>query len=299
MGGPYSLREQLETIGQQKVLLEWQLEEANRTQIALEQQLVEERTRGAESREKLALLAARIEQLENDRERTPPQCVGLGGSGAAVVDGRELYSELEAQRRELEDLRWQVQAAARLPQTPCTVAEATTRDSAGPKSATGSLRAENEQLRMDLQESREMLARYTEELAAMVPGVQQILADSQRQAGKMASMSRVSSTAALPSATTACGTGGRPAPPRRVLSPQQGRSGGGGGSRGAPPLVTQQVCGGSTCSAHRVRSPTSATCSAQAVGGRTAFGTTRNGAVCRQIVPRTSLRGGAGSGGTA
>lgn len=140
VGAPFSLREQLESMGQQKVLLEWQVEEATRNQQALELTLSEERMRSAADREKLSMLVARIEQLEHGG--------GARGASAAVAAAPEPEQHTQPGVRQ------------------------------GSPSPDTKLRHENERLRRDLELSREMLARYTEELSCIMPGVQRMLAEA-------------------------------------------------------------------------------------------------------------------------
>ncbi|CAJ1427410.1 unnamed protein product, partial [Effrenium voratum] len=132
----------------QKALLEQQIEEAQRSKVTLQRMLNEERTRGAADRAKLAALGARIEQLE--RGQQPPRL---------FEENQTLHTALEAQSQQIEILRQQVQLL---------------RDGhvAEPEPQ---LREENLRLRRDLEQSRAMLSRYTEELAAIMPGMQKVL----------------------------------------------------------------------------------------------------------------------------
>lgn len=132
---------------QQKVALELQIDEANRSRVALERLLTEERSRGAADRARLAALGARIEQLEQSR-----------GTGPRVVqENRTLHTELEAQSQQIEVLRQQVQLL---------------RDG---HMAEPQLKEENLRLRRDLEHSRAMLSRYTDELATIMPGMQKVI----------------------------------------------------------------------------------------------------------------------------
>lgn len=127
--------------------LELQIDEANRSRVALERLLTEERSRGAADRARLAALGARIEQLEQSR-----------GTGPRVVqENRTLHTELEAQSQQIEVLRQQVQLL---------------RDG---HMAEPQLKEENLRLRRDLEHSRAMLSRYTDELATIMPGMQKVI----------------------------------------------------------------------------------------------------------------------------
>mmetsp|Transcript_103141 Transcript_103141/g.183269 ORF Transcript_103141/g.183269 Transcript_103141/m.183269 type:complete len:507 (+) Transcript_103141:53-1573(+) len=144
-------REQFEAIEQHKAYLEWQVHEGDQTQMALEQMLHEERIRGASDRAKLLALGERIEQLEHTR-----------GAARVAEENRCLHTEMEAQSRQLEMLRQQVE-----------MMRGGGQDAA--PSAEPELREENLRLRRDLEQSREMLSRYTEELACIMPGMQKVL----------------------------------------------------------------------------------------------------------------------------
>ncbi|CAE7039637.1 unnamed protein product [Symbiodinium natans] len=133
---------------QHKVALEMQIEEANRSRLSLERMLTEERSRGAADRAKLAALGARIEQLEQSRGQTGPR---------VLQENRTLHTELEAQSQQIEVLRQQVQLL---------------RDG---HMAEPQLQEENLRLRRDLEHSRAMLSRYTDELATIMPGMQKVI----------------------------------------------------------------------------------------------------------------------------
>lgn len=158
IGGAYSLREQVENLGQQKVLLEWQVEEAARAQAQLEAALSDERSRvvalevaGAADRENIAALAARLDAFENS-----------GGSNSRAA----LDMNPSTQSRFCDDSQ-AAQQGARACIPSGSVADPS-------DSAAGD---ENSRLRRELQQSREMLAKYTEELACIMPGMQRLLQD--------------------------------------------------------------------------------------------------------------------------
>jgi len=160
VGGAFSLREQLDAMGQQKVRLEWQVEEAARTQAVLERALSEERSRRAADREKLLVLGSRMELLE--RSRAANRCPS--------EDNRLLRSEMEAQRMQLQELQQQIKLMriqgnrGLSPSVSCT-------------SVPEHVQEENARLRHDLQQSRDMLSKYTGELASIMPGMQRLLLD--------------------------------------------------------------------------------------------------------------------------
>jgi len=135
---------------EQKAVLESQITEATRSQMLLQRMLDEERTRGAADRAKLAALGSRIEQLERSRQSGPK----------LFEENQTLYTELEAQSQQIEILRQQVQLLR-----------------GSDKEAIDSepLREENLRIRRDLELSRAMLSRYTEELASIMPGMQKVL----------------------------------------------------------------------------------------------------------------------------
>lgn len=230
VGGPYNLRQQLEVMGQQKVVLEWQLAEANKAQKALEAALGEERARGAVDREQMASLATRLDQLE--RSRAPIQ-VGMRGSEAAAAEGpskvaSDFQGQLEAQRSDLQELRryfQEQQLRQLLPEhlrfsdsvlPPSLLSESTPVQQQACKlaalefashtshcfhSATAGMSAAPSQpmplvqrqvsslsldaaagddqarVRQELQDSRQMLARYTAELASIMPGIHRMLGE--------------------------------------------------------------------------------------------------------------------------
>lgn len=228
VGGPHNLRQQLEVMGKQKVVLEWQLAEASKAQKALEAALAEERLRGAVDREQLASLATRLEQLE--RSRAPIQ-VGVPQFEAAAAGGlskvaTDFQGQLDAQRSALQELRVYFQeqqlrqllpehlcfpgsvlppsllsASSPVQQQACQLAasefagqsfqcfhSATAGVSAAPpqpmtlgqrqmlSSPLGAAAGDDQaKVRQELQDGRQMLARYTAELARVMPGLQCML----------------------------------------------------------------------------------------------------------------------------
>eukprot|EP00931_Biecheleriopsis_adriatica_P088287 TRINITY_DN62646_c0_g1_i1.p1 TRINITY_DN62646_c0_g1~~TRINITY_DN62646_c0_g1_i1.p1 ORF type:complete len:578 (+),score=87.57 TRINITY_DN62646_c0_g1_i1:31-1764(+) len=155
--------ETVEALEKQKAFLEWQVDEASRSQMALERMLNEERSRGAADRAKLAALGARIEQLEQTRSLPAPHLAEVQGSPA-------MHSELEAQSRQIEILQQQVERLR--PQDPSLYAQDMDSRVA---SQHHELREENLHLRRDLEQSREMLSRYIAEMASVMPGMQKVL----------------------------------------------------------------------------------------------------------------------------
>lgn len=133
-------------------MLELQISDATRSQMLLQRMLDEERSRGAADRAKLAALGARIEQLERTRQSGP----------RLLEENQTLYTELEAQSQQIEILRQQVQLLRDGGREVLQVEEPT-------------LQEENLRLRRDLELSRAMLSRYTEELASIMPGMQKVL----------------------------------------------------------------------------------------------------------------------------
>ncbi|CAK9070516.1 Uncharacterized protein SCF082_LOCUS35068, partial [Durusdinium trenchii] len=145
---PRTRRKEQELL-EQKALLERRIGEAQRSQVLLQRMLDEERSRGAADRAKLAALGARIDQLERTRQTGP----------RLFEENQTLYTELEAQSQQIDILRQQVQL---LRAGHLTEPEP-------------QLREENLRLRRDLELSRAMLSRYTEELASIMPGMQKVL----------------------------------------------------------------------------------------------------------------------------
>lgn len=148
---PATRRKEQELL-EQKAMLELQISDATRSQMLLQRMLDEERSRGAADRAKLAALGARIEQLERTRQSGP----------RLLEENQTLYTELEAQSQQIEILRQQVQLLRDGGREAFEVEEP-------------SLREENLRLRRDLELSRAMLSRYTEELASIMPGMQKVL----------------------------------------------------------------------------------------------------------------------------
>lgn len=148
----------MEALNQQKALLELQLEAAARGQAALERALDEERARGEADRERLAFLASRIEHLEH--QRTLPRFSSAMASCASMPVMLERMAEYPCEPQGC-------RGSPSTPALPCV----------------GSLEeplqadVENARLRQDLRHSRELLARYTEELACIMPGISRMLAE--------------------------------------------------------------------------------------------------------------------------
>lgn len=148
--------------------LERHLEETIRERDKLQRTLDEERARAADDRAKIHVLAARIEQLESHN----------ASRAQLLEDNKSLRNELEAHKVQLQELHAHIQLLRSQPSNDGAAASASS-------SATGRCAAsitsherileENAHLRRDLQQSRAILARYTQELTEFMPGMQELL----------------------------------------------------------------------------------------------------------------------------
>jgi len=137
------ISEQLDSLAEQKTLLEQSMEESERARSALERELQEERARAAADREQLAKLVARLERLED-----------TGEANSRLRDDNELLrTELEGHKLQMQQMRTKLEFLQR---DPPTVVFSTAHDQ---------LCEENAQLRRELKESQVMLITYTQELS--------------------------------------------------------------------------------------------------------------------------------------
>lgn len=164
--------DQHDVFEQQKALLESEVDRANHNQLTLEQMLIEERQRGAADRAKLAALGTRIEQLEQSQSMAAQWPSQVYSEGIVQKENYSLHSEFEAQSRQLELLRKQVDILKFGRQPAESASDARPVESS---ETMGALEEENLRLRRDLEQSRDMLSRYTEEMACVMPGMQKVL----------------------------------------------------------------------------------------------------------------------------
>jgi hypothetical protein len=140
--------------------LEQQLKESERAREALEKQLREERECAIADRAKLARLASRLSNLESNREV----------SSRLLDDNRLLREQFEVQEQRIQDLTAEVEKLRGTAPLPTVVMN----------SSQERLLEENARLRLELQETQVMLAKYTDELNQIIPGVELILTQYQR-----------------------------------------------------------------------------------------------------------------------
>lgn len=144
--------------------LEQQLKDSERARSDLEKQLQEERECASSDRAKLARLASRLSNLENSREV----------SSHLLEDNRVLREQLEVQAHQIQDLIEEIKK----------VREAAPPTKVVLSSSQERLTEENSRLRQELQESQVMLAKYTNELNQIMPGVELILTQYQKDSEK-------------------------------------------------------------------------------------------------------------------
>jgi len=140
--------------------LEQQLKVSESARADLEKQLREERECATADRAKLARLGARLSNLENTREV----------SARLLEDNRVLREQFEVQGQQMQDLRKEIEKLRGAAPPPTVVLS----------SSQERLLEENARLRQELQESQVMLAKYTDELNQIMPGVELILTQYQK-----------------------------------------------------------------------------------------------------------------------
>eukprot|EP00928_Gymnodinium_smaydae_P100265 TRINITY_DN979_c2_g1_i1.p1 TRINITY_DN979_c2_g1~~TRINITY_DN979_c2_g1_i1.p1 ORF type:complete len:456 (+),score=62.88 TRINITY_DN979_c2_g1_i1:156-1523(+) len=153
----------VKALTQQIQSLQQQLDASQAARAELEQTLADERARAAADRKKLACVTARIDQLESHSEAT----------ARMIEDNKALRSELEAHKKQLQELNCRLQ-----------IIRGGAGASALASSVTDSqeqLMEENLQLRSELQQSRELLCRYTLELSDVMPGMEALLQERRMQ----------------------------------------------------------------------------------------------------------------------